>query len=358
MIISGGMTMKRLVSLIISISILFTMSSVVFADERITFSDVKPENWYYEAVMAMSGDKYSLFNGTTKVVNNVGTFSPNSPISRIQLITVLVRYLYPDAAAELGGAKPWYLGYYNFALEKGLIDAENYPLYSGFLNDPITRQETAGLIMSAFIASGETLPSYSLVDSSVSDFEDVSEKYAEAVRRSYIIGIFGGKGTRFDPLSGLTRAEAAQVIYRLAEPSKRILGERNFNISFEQGTEHPKCVPGDVVLSGSKAAVLVSFRNTEILYGSDGRFYDYVSETKINETVYSAGDISWYDSSVLIKDSLTGAVFSRVQWELLQNALYPIDDGIQIGETRNTWYLWTAGDIITGYYWRWIGPEI
>ncbi len=334
--------MKRLVSLIISISILFTMSSVVFADERITFSDVKPENWYYEAVMAMSGDKYSLFNGTTKVVNNVGTFSPNSPISRIQLITVLVRYLYPDAAAELGGAKPWYLGYYNFALEKGLIDAENYPLYSAFLNDPITRQETAGLIMSAFIASGETLPSYSLVDSSVSDFEDVSEKYAEAVRRSYIIGIFGGKGTRFDPLSGLTRAEAAQVIYRLAEPSKRILGERNFNISFEQGTD----------------VTLASFRNTEILYGTDGGFYDYISGTSINGSVYAAGDVSWFDSSVLIKDSLTGAVFSKAQWEFLQNTLYPKDDGIQIGETRNTWYLWTAGDIITGYYWRWIGPEL
>lgn len=350
--------MKRLVSLIISISILFTMSSVVFADERITFSDVKPENWYYEAVMAMSGDKYSLFNGTTKVVNNVGTFSPNSPISRIQLITVLVRYLYPDAAAELGGAKPWYLGYYNFALEKGLIDAENYPLYSGFLNDPITRQETAGLIMNAYIASGEILPSYSLVDLSVSDFTDVSDKYTATVRQSYITGIFGGKGTRFDPLSGLTRAEAAQVVYRLAEPSKRILGERNFNISFEQGTEHPKCVPGDVLVTESKYVTLASFRNTEILYGTDGGFYDYISGTSINGSVYAAGDVSWFDSSVLIKDSLTGAVFSKAQWEFLQNTLYPKDDGIQIGETRNTWYLWTAGDIITGYYWRWIGPEL
>ena len=48
----------------------------------------------------------------------------------------------------------------------------------------------------------------------------------------------------------------------------------------------------------------------------------------------------------------------RWVWELLQNALYPKDDGIQIGETRNTWYLWTAGDSSSGYVWRWIGPEL
>ncbi len=107
-----------------------------------------------------------------------------------------------------------------------------------------------------------------------------------------------------------------------------------------------------------KYVTLASFRNTEILYGTDGGFYDYISGTSINGSVYAAGDVSWFDSSVLIKDSLTGAVFSKAQWEFLQNTLYPKDDGIQIGETRNTWYLWTAGDIITGYYWRWIGPEL
>ena len=100
------MTMKRLVSLIISISILIALAISAFAAERITFSDVSPENWYYEAVMAMSGDKYALFNGTTKPVNNVGTFNPNSPISRIQLITVIVRYLYSGKAAALPSSTP------------------------------------------------------------------------------------------------------------------------------------------------------------------------------------------------------------------------------------------------------------
>lgn len=353
------MTMKRLVSLIISISILIALAISAFAAERITFSDVSPENWYYEAVMAMSGDKYALFNGTTKPVNNVGTFNPNSPISRIQLITVIVRYLYSGKAAALPSSTPWYSGYYSLALENGIISSKDFPLSSAFLNDAVTRQETAGLLINALKSKGESLPTYTLVDSSVTDFSTVSEKYADSVRQSYVTGIIGGKGTRFDPLSGLTRAEAAQVVYRLAEPSKRVLGERSFNISFEQGSEHPNCIPGDVIIIGEKRVTLAQSGIIDnVLIGTDGKYHDYITGTVIDNTAYAAGNISWYDNSVLIKDSLTGAVFSRVQWELLQNALYPKDDGIQIGETRNTWYLWTAGDSSSGYVWRWIGPEL
>lgn len=350
--------MKRILSLVLSAVLLLSLCSAVSADDNITFSDVQPQNWFYEAVMAMSGREYALFNGVTKPVDNVGTFSPNTNITRIQFITVLVRLLYSEKlTAAAPKPTPWYSEYYRVAIETGLISSASYPFEPALLNEAITRQETAKLLVKAVEKRGEEIPDYEIYEKSILDYSDIGEEYREYIKKSYLIGLMEGKGESFDPLHGLKRSEAAQVIYRLAEPSKRIAA-RKYNIVFAQGDKHPPCIAGDIIVANESEIQLKTHgKQNVLLCGNNDTLYDYISGTVINGMEYKEGDASWFDGTELIRDKEYGLLFSRKQWQYLQTALYPLNDGIQIGEVRNNWYVWSTGDSGQNYCWQWFGPE-
>ncbi len=351
--------MKRIVSLALSVLLVFSISLTAFADDNISFSDVQPQNWYYEAVMAMSGSDFALFNGVSKIENNVGTFSPNTFISRIQFITVMVRYLFPDMLVAEEKPTPWYSGYYRVALETGLIADSSYPFDRVFLNEAITRQEAAELLVRSAVKRGEKTPEYSLAENSISDFYEIGDAYRGYVVKSYLLGLMEGKGKIFDPLSGLKRAEAAQVVYRLAVPEKRAITNRSFNIVFEEGREHPPCIAGDcMVVNGAPIELKAHGKQNVLLCGTDGVFYSYIQGTVVNGKEYGEGDVSWFDGTELVLDKEYGLLFSFAQWQYLQTALYPATDGLQIGEVRNNWYVWSHSDQGTTYCWSWTGPEL
>lgn len=360
--------MKKAISIFVAFVMLISLASAVGADELVGFSDVNEGDWFYTAVMEMTTGENRLFIGTTEPVNGMGTFDPNAPMSRIEFITVITRYLYADELSQypwFANVSPWYTLNYFLAVKNGLITEEMYPFDDSFLTAPMPRQEMAFVLIAAAKLTDSELPYYTLLDSSISDFSEVSPQFEESVRLAYLMGLLIGNNLgEFMPVSSLTRAEAAMAVYRLVYPEARpSLSQRVYSIEFTQGAKHPEARPGDVlVLPKGERVTLTAVDEakdvTPVMCGTDGRYYDYISGTFVNDTEYHPGDKSWYDGTVLLQDTLTGAVFSTNQWIYLKETLYPWDDGIQIGETRNTWYMWSYRGQLAGYYWQWIGPDV
>ena len=116
--------MKKTVSFILAVIMVVALSISALATDQgstLTFSDVKEGSWYYDAVMEMT--RRGIFAGMTEPVNGVGTFSPDSTMTRNQFIVTIVRYLYPDT--EFKGEN-WYIGFVNQAIKDGILKANDF----------------------------------------------------------------------------------------------------------------------------------------------------------------------------------------------------------------------------------------
>lgn len=187
------------------------MAPALAAD--LTFSDLP--DWCYDSVMAMTEN--GLFSGTTTPVNGVAKFSPDDSMTRAQFITVLVRYLYPDA--DLVAGQYWYSPYEAVARQNGLISSGDF---TDTLDIPCSRQEMAYLLKNALTILGEGL---NAVESSyLPDYSSISSKYQEAVKVAVGLGLITGKDTAhtFAPTENMTRAQGATVINRLIDKGARM----------------------------------------------------------------------------------------------------------------------------------------
>lgn len=215
------MKQKRFISLILSLSLAISLVTSAIASEIKSFSDVPSSFWAYDAIMDMV-DR-GMFAGTSTPVNGVGTFSPNSVMTRAQFIVVLTRYLYGEQLMSMQSAPndTWYANNYRVALEKGLLLPEE--LERGNLQEACTRQEMAMMLTrAAKLARGETAKNL-VHESRIADYAIIDEYYRDYVVQAYSLGMITGtdsKGT-FSPLGVLNRAQAATVIYRLVEPATR-----------------------------------------------------------------------------------------------------------------------------------------
>ena len=95
-------------------------------DNRKSFSDVSSGHWAKDVVDFVSS--HELFNGTSS-----GTFEPDAPTTRAQLMTVLARY---DGADTSGSALARGMAW---AVEKGISDGKNP-------GAPISRQQLATML--------------------------------------------------------------------------------------------------------------------------------------------------------------------------------------------------------------------
>lgn len=212
----GGMIpMKRkIVSAALACALAASLSVPVLAAD-LTFSDVPSDHWAAQPILEMT--EQGLFSGTTTPVNGVGTFSPDSTMTRGAFLTVLTRWLFGDeldAMSAVPGA-PWWKNNYTLALQNGLLKDKEL---DGDLDKAMSRQEMAVVLARA--AQGLGLAPDTLVsESAIPDWYSIGEGYREGVRLAYSLGFIGGvdsKGT-FNPNGTLTRAQAATVVYRLLE---------------------------------------------------------------------------------------------------------------------------------------------
>ena len=387
------MKAKRLLTFAFTMAMAFLLVLPVQA-ASVSFEDVPEGVWYYDAVMACA--EKGLVSG---VGNN--QFAPDKTMTRVEFITVVVRYLYPDTIKNYDGDKSqWWTFYYNIAIQEGLIKTTEFT--AADMSVGMSRQEMALVISRALAELGQT-PDKIVSSSKIPDYATIGSYYKDAVRVTYTAGIISGtdsSGT-FSPMGTLTRGQACTVLYRLTEANTRSPqtgtednkqdtsanqnnGDGTVTISsgnngyghnsafddtrFEQSATHQEWVEGqthnkpqvgDVVIKAD--GTRVTLEATEINgcmilgWGANGPqgVDPYTGALGTSGEAYKVGSLAWWDSSRLVKDPATGSVFSTKEWIQIQVYCYPDYDGKANGELGglNNWYEWWDRGV-----WNWVGP--
>lgn len=224
------MKLKKALPVFMAVVLAFTLNVSVYAVNVTEYKDVPKTHWAYAAIMEMTNRE--MFSGTSTPVNGVGTFSPDTTMTRAQFISVLTRYLFPDELSSMPAGQTWYANNYVLALKHGLLSSEE--LDNGNLSKSCNRQEMAMLLIRAtYIANGEVATNL-LPTARIADYDSIAAKYQSYVLQAFSLGLLSGvdsKGT-FNPYGNLSRAQAATVIYRLIDPSTRNISPTDNNISF------------------------------------------------------------------------------------------------------------------------------
>ncbi|MCD8389438.1 MAG: S-layer homology domain-containing protein [Oscillospiraceae bacterium] len=223
------MKKKRLLSCVLIVALLLSLCAIgVGAVTVDDFTDVSPDDWYYDAVSEVAAAGY--FNGTTTT-----TFDPQLTMTRAMFVTVLARFdgATVDNSADTGFADvptgQYYTGAVAWAAENGLV--QGYGGNAFGTSNPITRQDMA-VLMTRYIAYYEAKNSVAATTSAKgsetthdvvddpADFADAASiaAYAtEAVVECANYGLLiGDDNGNFRPTASATRAEAAAVISRLS----------------------------------------------------------------------------------------------------------------------------------------------
>jgi hypothetical protein len=179
-----------------------------------SFSDVDPDDWYAGAVDFVV--KRGLFNGMGS-----NTFSPNSPMTRAMLVTVLSRLSgEKDSTATatpfsdvISGS--WYDNAVAWASEKGIVTGYGDGCFG--INDGITREQLVTIIYRYSAAYGYSV-SHDADISGFGDSEKVSGWAAEAMKWAVGKAVLAGNDKNLlNPGGVATRAEVAVILQRWVE---------------------------------------------------------------------------------------------------------------------------------------------
>lgn len=176
------------------------------------FKDVKPEDWFYKAVDVAT--QKGLFVGTSSE-----TFSPNQPMTRAMLVTVLHKLeKEPDASPVKFHDVPeatWFTTSVGWAADNGIISGYDNGVFKP--NEKITREQIAVILYRY-----GTLKGYDM-DGEVSltmymDQSKISPWALESMRWASQSGIITGRtSSTLSPAGEATRAEVAEILRRFIE---------------------------------------------------------------------------------------------------------------------------------------------
>ncbi len=173
------------------------------ADGAAAYSDVSSADWYYAPVSALGAS--GIISGDPS-----GSFRPSDSITRAEFAKLIVsafsvkgaKKSFADVAADA-----WYEPYVSVAAGVGILQG-----YEGNFNPAsyITRQDAAVIIYRTANLLGIAYGGFS----QPTDINDASVYAWTAIGSLYSSGIISGMGDgSFAPLSNITRAQAAQLIY-------------------------------------------------------------------------------------------------------------------------------------------------
>ncbi len=206
---TGGITMKKkLMSIIIAASMIFTIMPVTVVTAANRYSDIPADNWSVGVVNAAG--EYGLMQGAGD-----GAFGFGNTITRAEFITVLDRMfgwelVAPDTPSFTDVAKgEWYYPNVETALQHNVIDSAG----SFNPNAPITREEMAVMLVRAL--------GYNTLAQSAASF---GNPFADVVSSAGYIAIASDIGmtkgtseTTFSPSMTAKREEAAAMLVRVYE---------------------------------------------------------------------------------------------------------------------------------------------
>lgn len=195
---------KRILCLALAVVLILGLAAPAVAAGQ-TFSDVPSSYWGYADIEAAA--EAGLMNGTGN-----GKFSPNLKVSVAQFLTLLGRLVFPDTKVAEGDT--WYGPYVIKAQGAGLLTGTQVD--TGNVEAEISRYDMAVILRAAAKRLG--VKEKSAQSSEVTDYLDISTRYADAVLAVYGMGLIkGDQNGNFNGSSTMTRAEVATVIMRLAK---------------------------------------------------------------------------------------------------------------------------------------------
>ena len=174
------------------------------------FTDVAKSDWFYGDVE--HAVTKGIFSGTSAT-----TFSPNLPMTRGMLVTVLgrMRGVSPDTSAEPSFADTpagaYFTPYVIWAAQQGIVTGYSAERFGP--DDNVTREQFAVILYR--YAGSPALAAGQLV---FTDGDSVSSWARDAIIWAVTEGIITGKPeNRIDPQGNTTRAEAAAMLHRYLE---------------------------------------------------------------------------------------------------------------------------------------------
>ena len=166
------------------------------------FSDVNPDDWFYDNVMGAAANGYVSGYGD-------GTFGPTRSITRAEFAAMIAKAMgYDDSLAgetrfKDVPADQWYAGVITYCFDNDIISGYDDGTFQP--EKTITRQEAASILKNAFNLtgnSGEKFPD----DSAIAGW---AKENVYAVKHSGLMK--GDADGNFRPTDTMTRAEAASI---------------------------------------------------------------------------------------------------------------------------------------------------
>lgn len=195
-----------------SLNITATLYAVWKKNGEVSFKDVSPDSWFYDAVVYTASN--GLLLGTTP-----DTFSPDVPMTRAMLVTVLYRMAgspYVDASNSFSDvpADSYYAQPIAWAHSKGIVNGIGDNKFNPNAN--ITRQDMAKIICLYALYRGYGTEGCGEL-TGFADYQDVAS-YAE-VSMSWAVGnsIITGADGYLLPKGYATRAQVSTIIMRFRE---------------------------------------------------------------------------------------------------------------------------------------------
>ena len=179
-----------------------------------TFSDVPENAWYASDVQDVQ--KYGIINGIGS-----GRFAPTQTLTCAQALTMAARthaHMHNKVIPITGQETDWVDPYLDYALENHIAEGVWLPMQPPYLDTACDR-ELMALMFYRVIAEEENP-----VLNDVTDIPDIGSQEDEPeVYSLYQFGILTGndKYGAFSPDRSISRAEAAVILNRLLDQSKR-----------------------------------------------------------------------------------------------------------------------------------------
>lgn len=175
------------------------------------FYDLPKKSYYTTA--AMAAYEAGLIHGVNAI-----TFAPDEPLTRAMLVKILVNLEQADtstaATSPFVDVAPtkWYAAPINWAYENGLIEGIDSTHFAP--EDPITREQLLTIVVRYMEVKGYVLEESELDYTDTDQFSNYARTYAaKAQNIGLILGYPDGS---FQPRNELPRREGVTVLYRLA----------------------------------------------------------------------------------------------------------------------------------------------
>lgn len=201
-------TAKRVFSLLLAAILLAAALPVSGLAASLPFTDVKENNWFYDAVSYAYGN--GLFSGETAT-----TFAPNKSMTRAMFVTVLGRKVKVDQSKYTGSrfsdvsTGQYYAPYVEWAATYGIVDGTSATTFSP--NRNVTREQMAAILYRFAQKTGNDVNFTTGVYESFPDKGSVASFAQEAFQWATSKGIINGRSGRLQPKGTASRAEVSQV---------------------------------------------------------------------------------------------------------------------------------------------------